>query len=128
HAVQRRDALAQDRVAVFGRGVADVFREAPTGVLQVGVAHVAVARDLGDDRRGGDRRAGRVAVHDRALRTTEVRHGEAVEQACDLAGDAAGDGADRVTQGGQVRLVQAAHVDAAHTPTHDRHARGAEQP
>ena len=55
-----------DRRAVLGRRVADVLGEPPARVALVGAVHVAVARDLGDDRGGGDRRAGRVAVDDRA--------------------------------------------------------------
>src|SRR5436853_434696 len=66
--MQRRDALAKNRVAVLGRRVADVLREAPAGMLAVGVAHVAIARDLRDDRRRSDRGARRVAVDDRAVR------------------------------------------------------------
>ena len=66
--VQRRDAEALDRLAVLGGRVADVGVEAPARVLVVGAAHVAVARDLGDDRRRGDRGALRVAVDDRLQR------------------------------------------------------------
>ena len=124
HAVQRRDALAFDRLAVRGRRVADVLGEAPAGVLAVGVAHEAVARDLGDDRGGGDRRARRVAVDDRALLAAEVRHREAVEQAQHLAADAVGDAARRVAQRREVGLVQAARVDAAHAARDDDDPRG----
>ena len=47
----------------------------------VGAVHVAVARDLGDDRRRRDRGARRVAADDRALLVPEVRHREAVDEA-----------------------------------------------
>ena len=53
----------------------------PSPVQRVGAVHEAVARDLRDDRGGGDRRAGRVAVDDRALLVAEVRHREAVDEA-----------------------------------------------
>ena len=81
HPVQRRDALAQDRRAVLGRRVADVRAELPAGVQRVGAAHEAVARDLREDRRGGDRRARRVAVDDRALLVADVRNREPVDEA-----------------------------------------------
>ena len=51
-----------------------------TRVLDVGMAHIAVARDLGDDRRGRNRRAGGIAIDDRALRPLELRHGEAIHE------------------------------------------------
>ena len=63
-------------------------RRSSSRVPHVGVAHVAVARDLGDDRRGGDRGARRVAVDDRPLGALELRHREAVDQAQHLAPDA----------------------------------------
>ena len=66
HAVQRRDADPADRRPVIWRRVADVRRELPAGVPRVGADHVAIACDLGDDRRGGDGCARRVAVDDRA--------------------------------------------------------------
>src|SRR5437763_1815381 len=71
-AMQGRDAEPLDGVAVLGRRVADVLGEAPAGVQAVGAVHEAVARDLGDDRRRGDRRALGVAVDDRALRPLEL--------------------------------------------------------
>src|SRR6185312_10439208 len=64
HPVQRRDTALFDRLAVGGRRVADVLGEVPARVLAVRVAHEAVAGHLRDDRGGGDRGAGRVAVDD----------------------------------------------------------------
>ena len=55
-------------------------RRSSSRVLRVGVAHVAVARDLGDDRRRRDRGAGGVAVDDRPLGPLELGHREAVER------------------------------------------------
>ena len=63
--------------------------EAPARVLLVGAAHVAVAGHLRDDRRRGDRGAGRVAVDDRPLGTLELGDGEAVDEAQHLAVHAA---------------------------------------
>ena len=53
HAVQRRDPVLQDRLSVRWRGVPHVLGEAPTGVLNLGVLHVAVARNLRNDRGRG---------------------------------------------------------------------------
>jgi len=65
--MQRRDALALDRVAVLWRGVADVGAELPAGMQRVGTMHEAITRHLGDDRSGRDGGARAVPVHDRAL-------------------------------------------------------------
>ena len=70
-----------------GRRVADVLGKAPARMQRVGVVHVAVARHLGHDRRGRDRGAGGIAVHDRALGSLERRHRETVDQADHLAGE-----------------------------------------
>ena len=91
------------------------------------MAHVAVAGHLGDDRGGGDRGAGGVAVDDRALGTPEVRHREAVHEARDLARHTVGDTAQRVAQRGEVGVVQAAGVDPAHAARDDRDPRRAAQ-
>jgi hypothetical protein len=42
--------------------------------------HHSVARDLGDDRRGGDRRASRVAVDDAALRHQQIRNPKRIDE------------------------------------------------
>ena len=42
--------------------------------------HQAIAHGLGDHRRGGDRVAARVAIHDRIMRTPELRTGQSVHQ------------------------------------------------
>ena len=78
-------------VAVLGRRVADVGGEVPAGVQRVGAVHEPVARDLRDDRGGGDRGARRVAVDDRAaLVAARSAEREAVGQADRArAGDAA---------------------------------------
>ena len=98
--VQRRDALALDRLAVLGRRVADVRGELPARVQRVGAVHEAVARDLGDDRGGGDRGARRVAVDDR-----RAARGPKSGTAKPSRGRAAGprDARERVAQRGEVR-------------------------
>ena len=112
---------------MLGRGVANVLCEAPARMQSVRVTHVAVARDLGDDRRRRDRRAGGVAVDDRALRALEFRNREAVDQAHHFPGDAARHGDDRGAQGCQVGPVQAAGVDPADAARDHRDAgRGAQ--
>ena len=70
--VERRDAVRGDRRAVLGRRVADVRGEVPARVAVGGAAHVAVARDLGEDRGRRDRRAAGVAADHGALLVAEV--------------------------------------------------------
>jgi hypothetical protein len=82
----------------------------------VGAVHEAVARDLGDDRCGGDRGARGVAVDDRPLLVAELGHREAVDEAQAVR---ASDPCQGVAQRGEVRVVQAARVDAAHAAGHD---------
>ena len=60
----RARAVCENRARVRGRDVADVGREPVAGIEGVEPPHQAVARDLRDDRRGGDGRALRVAVDD----------------------------------------------------------------
>src|SRR5919198_6261191 len=103
--VQRRDANALDRIAVLRGRVADVGAEVPTRMERVGAVHEPVAGDLGDDRRGGDGGARRVAINDRPLLMAEVRYRETVDQA-EAAG--AGDAGARIAQRPQGRGVQAA--------------------
>ena len=79
--MQRRDAQALDRVAMLGRRVADVGAELPARVERVGPVHEAVAGDLGDDRGRGDGGTRRVAVDDRPLLVSELRHRKAVDEA-----------------------------------------------
>ena len=75
HVAQRLERQAMDvgRPAradgrrVTRRDVADVRREAVVRKQRVHPAHRAVADDLGDDRRGCDRRALRVAVDERPM-------------------------------------------------------------
>ena len=55
--VQRTRPQGDDRVAVLGRRVARVQREAEARVVAVAALHEAVARDLCDHRRSGDRGA-----------------------------------------------------------------------
>jgi DNA invertase Pin-like site-specific DNA recombinase len=127
HAMKGRDALPEDRLAMLRRGVADMIGEAPARVQLIRVAHVAVARDLRDDRGRRDRGARGVAVDDCALRTLELRHGEAVHQADHLAPQLTRDGPHRVAQGCEVRLVQPAGVDPADAARDDDDAGGAAQ-
>src|SRR3954471_14648784 len=120
-AVQRRDAEALDGVAVLGRRVADVVGEAPARMQAVGAVHEAVARDLGDDRGGGDGRALGVSVDDRAQRPLELlAEREAVAEALHAG---PGDAAQRVAQRREVRLVQPEAVDAARAAADDVHLR-----
>jgi hypothetical protein len=119
--VQRRDAVAFDRRPVLGGGVADVGGELPPGVTRLHPLHEAVARDLGDHRRRGDRGAHRVAAHDRALLEARRRDWEAVGQA---QAAVAAHARENVAQRGQVRLVEPTLVDAAHAPRRHRDARG----
>ena len=79
----RADA-ADDR-AVRRRDVADVRVEAVGRIERVGGVHVAVARHLGDDRRGRDRRALLVAVDDRAVRRRGRPELEAVDSSTSVA-------------------------------------------
>src|ERR1700749_3042545 len=79
--MERRDADLVDRRAVLGARVADVLLEAPAGVALGGLVHVAVAGHLGEDRGGGDRRAGPVAADDAAVRDLAARQAEAVDEA-----------------------------------------------
>src|SRR5436190_1928266 len=79
--MQRRDAPCHDRRAVLRRGVAHVRGELPPGVQRVGAVHVAIARDLGDDRGGGDGRAAGVSADHRPLLVPDVADREAVGQA-----------------------------------------------
>src|SRR3954447_15454897 len=80
-AVERRDALPVDRGAVLGGRVADVFLEAPARMALGGLAHVAVAGDLGEDRGGGDGGACAVATDHAVMRDLAAGQAEAVDQA-----------------------------------------------
>src|SRR5437773_1104523 len=64
-AMDRRDPALDDRGAVLGRRVADVGVEVPVRMPLGGAAHVAVARDLREDRCRRDRGRAAVAVDDR---------------------------------------------------------------
>jgi len=96
-------------------------------MLAVCVMHVAVTRHLRDDRRGGNRCAGGVAVDDRALGAPEVADGKAVAEAQHVAAHVARDADQRVAQRREVGLVQPTRVDPAHAARDDDHARGAAQ-
>ena len=89
--------------------------------------HEAIACDLRDDRRGGDRCAGRVTFDDRALRASERGDGKAVAETDQLAANAVADAAQGVSQRRQVGLVQAPRVDPADTARDDDHPCGARQ-
>ena len=78
--MQRRDADFLDRLTVLRRRVADVFVEPPARVPGGDVAHIAVAGDLGDHGGGGDRGAGRVALHHSPVRDGAGVEAEAVDE------------------------------------------------
>ena len=63
------------------RRIADVLCEAPAWVQSIRVVHVAVARNLRDDRCGRDRGARGISVDNRTVWPLELGHGEAVSQA-----------------------------------------------
>src|SRR6267378_420824 len=60
--MERRDPELAQRLAVIDGRVAAVVLPAVTGVLRRELLHEAVAGDLRDDRRGGDRERLRVAL------------------------------------------------------------------
>ena len=67
-AMQWRIAVPRDGGQVFGGGVALVTVVAVARIASVQREHLAIARHLGDDRCGGDRRAPAVAVQHATLR------------------------------------------------------------
>jgi hypothetical protein len=120
-AVERRDPVCGDRRAVLRRRVADVALELPASMDLGGTAHVAVARDLREDRSARDRRALGVAVDDRLLLVLERADAEAVDEAD---GVVASDAAKCCLQCLEVRAVKPAGVDAADAPDDDCRLRG----
>ena len=73
-------AEPRDGFEVIGGGVALVTIEPVARIAAVEVEHLAVPRDLGDDRRGGNGRAAPVAVQHTALRHRQIRDAERVDQ------------------------------------------------
>src|SRR5262245_6048642 len=67
-------AVARDGVEMIRSGVAFVAIESVARITSVELQHAAVARDLGDDRRGGDGGAAPVAVQHAALRHRQIGH------------------------------------------------------
>jgi hypothetical protein len=95
---------------VAGRDVADVLREAVSRIERIEPVHQPVARHLGDDRRGGDRGALRVAVDDGRVLRCGRPEPEAVDEArfrgrCERL--------QHRPQARKVRAVQAVTVDVA---------------
>ena len=115
--VQRRDAELLDRGAVLGRGVADVGGELPARVALLHPLHEAVARDLGDHGRGGDRGAqSRRRRRRAAARSPSAGTGKPSDR---HRPPSRADAPQHVGQRGQVRLVQPARVDPAHAARGD---------
>src|SRR5262245_9489756 len=77
--VERAGTVAVERRQVTGGGVALVGGEVEAGVGAVAGRHESVARDLGDDRRRGDRQAAGVPVDETDLGEVKVE-GRRVEQ------------------------------------------------
>ena len=69
--MERRRAASRDRFEMKLRPIADMARKAIVGIMRVEPGHHPVARDLGDDRGGGDRQARGVALDDRARRRSK---------------------------------------------------------
>ncbi len=63
-----------------GRRVAFVLRKAVVRKIERQRAHETIARDFGDDRRGGDRQTDGIAVDDRVGMAVELRQPVAVHQ------------------------------------------------
>lgn len=71
--MQGTRAMLTQRRQMLRRPVTFVSRKAVDGIKSVSLRHLVIARDFGDDRRGGDTGAERVALDNGALR----RAGEA---------------------------------------------------
>lgn len=101
-------------------GVAFVLREAVIGEFLVEVEHESIAGDLGDDTRGGDGKAERVAVDDRGLFNGKRTNGQAVDQdVIGFAGQLRGGGAHRlVRRAKDVQLIDFAMVHDSDGPMH----------
>ena len=74
HAMHRRRPLRLQRRQMFRRSVPLVFRELEPRVVRIQRAHQRVTRRLGEDRRGADRRHGRVAADDGFAARAEIEH------------------------------------------------------
>ena len=98
--------------------------EPVVGIGGVQAPHDAVARDLGDDRGGRDRRARAVAADDRAVLALE-RHAEAVGQ--EQRPGRRVQSAQGARQGREVGAVHAAAVDLARRRDDHADARGARE-
>src|SRR5579862_47621 len=79
-AMDWRRAQLDQQLHVLVGAVALVLREAVAGVLAVEIHHHAVARDLGDDRCGGDAEALAIATDDFRLRQFEAWNQATVNQ------------------------------------------------
>jgi len=77
------DAEAADRLAVLQCRVSDIGLPAITGIPGCETTHDPVARDLRDDRGGGDREAERVAFDD-GLHGTSDRRGDYAVDECGI--------------------------------------------
>src|SRR5262249_2768563 len=108
--VHRGRAARTDYRGVPRRDVADVPREAVCGIESVEAAHQTITRHLGDDRRGSDRPALLVAVHDGRV----AGGGPARQETVAAAGlGRRGKGRENRSEAGEVRAVEAVAVDFA---------------
>ena len=78
--MQRRVAVARDGGEMVGGGVALVAIVAVARIGGVVRQHLAIARHLGDDRRGGNGAAAAIAVQHAALRDQQVGNAERVDE------------------------------------------------
>src|SRR5271166_521238 len=75
-----RRAQLFDRLHVLISAVALVLREAVAGIERIELYHHSVARDFGDDRRGGDAETFAIAADNFRLRKFEAWNEAAVHQ------------------------------------------------
>lgn len=109
--MQDADAVGCDRLAMVGRGVADVAGEVPVGVVLSGLSHVAVAGHFGDHRRRCDGGAAGVAADDRLV--LDRAAGAEPEAVAEALGPGDGHPRQAVAERVQVRDVKSTAVDAA---------------
>lgn len=84
--MDRARPQAQQGLTVGRGSIADMLIEAPTGMLRRQAGHLAVPRDLGNDRCGGNGGTGRIALDEAAVLDLTVRQLEAVDKADRLPG------------------------------------------
>src|ERR1700722_14514476 len=82
-AMERRRAASRKRFKMNLRPVADMARKAIVRIKRVETGHHPVARDLGDNRGGGDRETRGVALDDRAPLAAKARRPVAAVDECE---------------------------------------------